>query len=95
MYVSRVQHQIKDPASGVLAGREADQERGRARRRHGLCSSTQATDHSAVTCLWEADSVDTVQAYVDSTLGDSSENICYEVNTGPARGLPELAAATV
>jgi hypothetical protein len=32
-----------------------------------------------VTCLWEAPSVETVQRYVDSTLGDSSENSCYEV----------------
>ena len=32
------------------------------------------------TCLWEADSVDDIQGYVDSTLGDSSENLCYEVD---------------
>lgn len=31
------------------------------------------------TCLWEAPSVDSVQRYVDSTLGDASENSCYEV----------------
>jgi hypothetical protein len=32
------------------------------------------------TCLWEADSVEAVQEYVDSTLGDSSEHKCYEVD---------------
>ena len=41
-------------------------------------------DGSAVTCLWEAPSVESVQRYVDSTLGDSSENSCYEVATEKA-----------
>jgi hypothetical protein len=27
----------------------------------------------------ESDSVDSVQGWVDTTLGDSSENICYPV----------------
>ena len=39
-----------------------------------------ARDGSAATCLWEAPSVESVQGYVDETLGDSSENTCYEVN---------------
>jgi hypothetical protein len=38
-------------------------------------------DRSTVTCLLEAPSVDVVQAYVDSTLGDSSENTCYDVDS--------------
>jgi hypothetical protein len=37
-------------------------------------------DASAVTCLWEADSVESIQTYVDATLGDSSDNACYEVD---------------
>ena len=37
-------------------------------------------DRSAATCLWEADSVADVQGYVDSTLGESSDNTCYEVD---------------
>ena len=41
-------------------------------------------DGSVATCLWAAPSVEAVQAYVDSTLGDSSENICYEVNAEQA-----------
>ena len=36
------------------------------------------------TCLWEAPSVEAIQAYVDSTLGDSSENACYEVDAQQA-----------
>ena len=47
---------------------------------------------SAVACLWEADSVGTVRDYVDSTLGDSSENAYFEVDADQARGLPQPAA---
>jgi hypothetical protein len=50
-----------------------------------------------VTSLWEADSVEAVQEYVDSTLGDSSENMSYEVDAEQAfaerpLGLREAAA---
>ena len=37
-------------------------------------------DRSLVTCLVEADAVDTVQAWVDETLGDASVNDCYAVD---------------
>ena len=35
-----------------------------------------SVDHSLVICLWESSTVEDVQAYVDATLGDSSENVC-------------------
>jgi hypothetical protein len=38
-------------------------------------------DRSAVTCLWEAPSMGLVQSYVDSALGDASENTCYDVDS--------------
>ena len=38
-----------------------------------------SADGKLVTCLWESDSVDDVQSYVDETLGDSSVNLCYAV----------------
>jgi len=43
-----------------------------------------ATDGSAATYLWESDSVEAVQEYVDSTLGDSSVNTCWEVDAEKA-----------
>ena len=43
-----------------------------------------STDGSAVTCLWEAGSVEEVQKYVDSTLGDSSRNTCYQADAEQA-----------
>jgi hypothetical protein len=39
---------------------------------------------SAVTCLWETESVEDVQRFVDKTLGDSSVNVCYEVDSEKA-----------
>ena len=39
-----------------------------------------ARNGSGATCLWEADSVEDVQGYVDSTLGDASEYLSYEVD---------------
>jgi hypothetical protein len=41
-------------------------------------------DGSAVTCLWESASVDDVQRFTDTTLGDASINSCYEVDTDKA-----------
>src|SRR5262245_31558005 len=43
-----------------------------------------SADHSLVTCLWESGSVADVQAYADATLGDSSENTCYPVDSDAA-----------
>jgi hypothetical protein len=34
-----------------------------------------------------------VRDYVDTTLGDSSQNAYFEVDADIARGLPELAAS--
>ena len=50
-------------------------------------------DFSAATCIWEADTVDAVRDLVDPTLGDTSEQTYYAVDTEQAVGLPEGAAA--
>ena len=57
-------------------------------------------DRTTVTCLWEAASVDPVQKYVDATMGDSSENTSYEVDSEFAfarlpLGIRESAGAAV
>lgn len=43
-----------------------------------------AKDGSGATCLWEAPSVSSVQGYVDATLGDASDNTCFEVDAEQA-----------
>ncbi len=52
-----------------------------------------SVDGSAATCLWEANSIADVQEYIDTTLGDSSEQSYFEVSPQHAIGLPETAAS--
>src|SRR5688500_8151509 len=82
MYVV-VQHRIKDPQVAFARGERLVKNEGAPDGARGL-QFYPAQDGSAVTCLWEAPSVRSIQEYVDSTLGDSSENTCYEVNSEQA-----------
>ena len=95
MYVV-VQHRIKNPQIAFSRGDRLVRNEGAPTGVRGL-QFYPSRDGSAVTCLWEAPSVDVVQRYVDSTLGDSSENSCYEVATEKAfaarpSGMNESAA---
>jgi hypothetical protein len=73
-----VQHSITDPPTAVVRGE-------RLQRGEGAPAGTRvlqflpSTDGKLVTCLWESNSVGDVQAYVDETLGDASDNLCYAV----------------
>lgn len=78
-----VQHQIKDPQKAFSRGEKLIKNEGAPAGAHGL-QFYPSQDGSAVTCLWEAPSVDAIQKYVDSTLGDSSHNVCYAVNAEQA-----------
>jgi hypothetical protein len=95
MYVI-VEHQIKDPETAFPRGERM--KRGEdAPQGARVLQFYPSRDGSAVACLWEADSGDDIQRYVDSTLGDSSENTCYEVDAEQAfaarpLGLPESPA---
>ena len=95
MYVV-VQHQFKDPQTAFSRGEKLIKNEGAPAGVRGLQFSP-STDGSAATCLWEADSVEAIQGYVDSTLGDSSVKTCYEVDADQAFArqplrIPESAA---
>jgi hypothetical protein len=79
MYVV-VQHQIKDQQLAFSRGEKLMKNEG-APAGVRVLQFYPSRDGSAVSCLWESGSVDAVQGYVDATLGDSSENSCYEVDT--------------
>jgi hypothetical protein len=79
MYVV-VQHRIKDPNVAFARGERLIKNEGAPASVRGL-QFYPSRDGSAITCLWEAPSVDAVQHYVDATLGDSSENTYYESTT--------------
>lgn len=78
MYVV-VQHDITDPQTAFARGERLVKNQGAPAGVRGL-QFYPARDGSAVTCLWEAPSVETVQRYVDTTLGDAAVNRCYEVD---------------
>ena len=82
MYVV-VQHRIKDPKVAFARGEALIKNEGAPAGVHGL-QFYPARDGSIVTCLWESPSVDVVQAYVDTVMGDASENTSYEVDAGQA-----------
>jgi hypothetical protein len=82
MYVV-VQHKFKDPRTAFSRGETLIKNEGAPTGVRGL-QFYPARDGSGATCLWEADSVEDVQGYVDSTLGDASENLCYEVDAEQA-----------
>jgi hypothetical protein len=95
MYVV-VQHQIKDPQTAFSRGERLIKNEGAPEGVRGL-QFYPSTDGSAVTCLWESPTVEAVQQYVDSTLGESSANTCYEVDATHAfsrqpSGIAESAA---
>ena len=77
MYVV-VQHHIKDPETAFPRGRRLISGVG-APEHVKVLQLYPSQDLTAVTCLWESDSVESVQGWVDKILGDSSENICYPV----------------
>jgi len=95
MYVV-VQHSIRNPEIAFTRGQRLMKSEGAPAGVRNL-QFYPSRDQSRVTCLWEAPSVQAVQGYVDATLGDSSENVCYEVNADQAFarlpiGLRESAA---
>ena len=82
MYVV-VQHEIKDQQTAFARGAKLMAGEG-APAGVRVLQFYPSVHGSAVTCLWEADAVASVQAYVDEILGDASENTSYEVDGSQA-----------
>jgi hypothetical protein len=78
MYVV-VQHRFTDSQTAFARGERLIRNEGAPAGVHGL-QFYPSRDGSAATCLWEAPSVAVIQSYVDSVLGDASDNTCYEVD---------------
>jgi hypothetical protein len=82
-------HRVSDPESAQSRGQSLFEPNEGVR----LLQFCPSQDFSAATCIWEADSVDTVRELVDQTLGDASEQTYYEINTEQAVGLPAKAVS--
>ena len=95
MYVV-VYHQFKNPPVAFARGEKLIKNEGAPAGVRGL-QFYPSTDGSSAACLWEAGSVESVRDYVDSVLGDSTDNTVWEVNAEMAfaerpLGIPTPAA---
>jgi hypothetical protein len=91
MYVAVV-HEIKIPEVAFARGERLIKNDGAPAGVRGL-QFYPSRSGAWVTCLWEAKSVDDVQRYVDETLGESSENTCFEVDAEHAFSRQPLGIA--
>lgn len=78
MYVV-VQHHFRNPAVAMARGARLIENDGAPAGVRGL-QFYPSRDGATATCLWEAPSLEAVRGYVDSTLGDASDNTFYEVD---------------
>jgi len=87
-----VQHAIKQAPEAFARGQDLLEGRG-APAGVRVRNFYPSTDQSAVFRRWEGNSVGELRYYFDATLGDSSENTYFEIDTEQALGLPETAFA--
>jgi len=78
-----VHHTIKNPETAFARGEKLMRSEG-APAGTRVMQFYPSQDGAAVTCLWQSQSVESVQQYVDSVLGDSSDNTCYQVDATKA-----------
>src|SRR5687768_15856886 len=84
MYVV-VQHKISDPATFWSMAKETLSSMPEGLQLH---QSLPNADGSQCVCLWSADSVESVQDFIESGVGHISSNDYYAVETQNALGLP-------
>jgi hypothetical protein len=82
MYVV-IQHRFTNAPLAFSRGEKLMKNEGAPAGAHVL-QFYPARDGSGATCLWEAASLESLQQYVDTTLGDASVNTSYEVEEAQA-----------
>jgi hypothetical protein len=87
-------HIINDPEGFWAAAEEATKSLPANLKVQGIYPSQ---DAKLGTCLWDADSAQAVQQFLDQHAGQYAKNVCYEVNVEKSLGLPDikLAAASL
>jgi len=83
-------HNISDPESFWSAAEEVTKNLPGNLKLHGVYPSM---DTKTGTCLWEAESVQEVQQFLDKNAGQYAKNFCYEVNAEKSIGLPSIQLA--
>jgi hypothetical protein len=87
MYIV-AQHRIKDPARFWSLSPQGPG----APKLHAAYPGQNKTKG---VCLWESDSIEALRDFIDSLVGDASENTYFEVDAGVAVGLPEREVTSV
>ena len=80
-------HLISNPEKFWNAAKEHTKELPVTLKLHAVYPST---DQKTGTCIWEANSVQDVQQFVDKHTGKFAKNFCYEVNVKESMGLPDI-----
>jgi hypothetical protein len=83
-------HAISDPESFWGAAKDVTMNLPGNLKLHGVYP---ARDGKTGTCLWEANSVEEVQQFLDKNAGQYAQNSCYEVNVEGSIGLPAIHLA--
>ncbi len=89
MYVL-VHHAIRDPARFWAAAQEATPNLPEGLALH---QSIAATDGRRATCVWEAESVDRLRAFLEPLTGDSSVNDYSQAVNREGVALPPMISA--
>ena len=80
-------HNINDPEGFWAAAKDVTMNLPGNLKLHGVYP---AQDGKTGTCLWEADSVQEVQQFLDKNASQYAKNFCYEVSVEKSIGLPDL-----
>ena len=81
------QHHISNPEEFWKSAKENTQNLPASLKLHGVYPSK---DQTNATCIWEGDSAQEVQDYVDKFTSKFAKNYCYEVNEKESMGLPVI-----
>jgi hypothetical protein len=76
-------HEVSDPDQFWQKAQEID-----IPSEMTLHSTLPNADGSRAVCVWEAESTDAVNSFLDEHVGDISRNEFFEVNAQNAQGLP-------
>ena len=87
-----LQHRITNPETAFARGQNLLNGTG-APAGTRVLQFYPSRDKNDVFCLWESNSVDELREYADAVMGDSSENVYFEVDAEIARGLPQPIVA--
>ncbi|MFI5153547.1 MAG: hypothetical protein ACHQET_09455 [Chitinophagales bacterium] len=83
-------HNVNDPQSFWGAAKELTKSLPANLKLHGVYPSA---DGKLGTCLWEANTAQEVQQFLDKNAGMFAKNLCYEVNVEQSIGLPKIQMA--